>query len=112
MPNLFSYQRYQFSANLWHDEAPGEPGGLVFLRLIVLDVSQDEYGRIVCRMGNQESDVKAADQLHSLRNREGVELYPGGVWVLESYEPELNIFDHREGFRGRANLAYEASSVE
>lgn len=112
MPRVQAYKKYPFSADAWsfNTTTDGEGGNNLnyfLLRPITLDVVQDSFGRILCMFKDSEGDFKPSMRLLSLRDKNGLELYPNGVWTLDTFEPDITTYNLREGFRARASLTHE-----
>lgn len=112
MPQLYTWRTYGFTADAWDynivtDSTGGSELVYFFSKSIELDVTQDEFGRILCEFKPTEGNMAPMWRLFNLRDKNGLELYPAGVWTLDTYEPRLNAFKQREGFRGRATLTFE-----
>lgn len=115
MPKLHAYKKFPYTAAVFGFRVTSDPSGgevrtYYFLRNITLDVLQDDYGRVLCFFRDSEEDLKPAVRLASLKGSNGTELYPGGVWTLNTFEPHITSMDTREGFRGRADLTHEDGS--
>lgn len=116
MPKLHSYKRFSYTADAYGFNlitGPDQVSDPVYflLRSITLDVVQDDFGRILCFFKDSEADLKPRIQLHNLKGKDGNELYPGGIWTLNTFEPNITSMNMREGFRGRADLTHEDGSV-
>lgn len=115
MAKVKAFQKFPFSAIAWDFNLIAEPSGgnirsYFLLRPVKLDVIQDDFGRILCIFEDSANDLKPGIQLRSLKDRAGLELYPGGIWSLATFEPDLNAFGYREGFRSRASLTHETGT--
>lgn len=116
MPKLHAYKRFNYTADIYDYRLVTGPDGVsdpvyFLLRGVTLDVVQDEFGRLLCMFKDSEADLKPLVQLNNLKDKDGREIYPAGIWTLDTFEPNLNLMDKREGFRGRASLTHEDGAV-
>lgn len=106
-----TFQRFRYTADLWNytvvsDPADGHNTNVYsYARPITLDVTQNLQGRLGITFGEDASDVMLAARLHRVKDINGTELYPGGIYVLSLVTPNLNVFGVREGFRASATLS-------
>lgn len=110
MPKVNTFARRQFTAELWNYNSVTGPDGIntrtyFFKRNIELDVSQTLLGKLSVLLGEDAGDAMLSARLHKLKNKDGVELYPGGIYVMSLLTPNMNPFGVREGFRATATLS-------
>lgn len=116
MAKLNAFRSYPYTAVAWDftlvaDSTGQNSRSYFMLRPVKLDVIQDDFGRILCIFSDSDDDLRPGVRLLALLDKGGNEIYPGGIWTLNTYEPELNTFGYRNGFRGRANLTHETSPL-
>jgi hypothetical protein len=107
--DAFKKKDYVFTADLWKfttttDASGGEVFHYSFDRTISLIVVTGIFGKLTCYFQDSESDIVLNDQLMQIKDAAGSELNPGYVWKIDQFVPNINVWGHREGFKGRISF--------
>lgn len=109
MPRLDTFRKLPYQARLFnYTSATTEQNGQVdtyfYVRDVRCDLTQSLFGRITILFGDDGRDIMPNARLERLVNKDGVEVYPGGIWTLTAITPVLTVFGTAEGFSGEARL--------
>jgi hypothetical protein len=96
----------KFTADLWKvtittDTEGGAVFSYAFDRKITMTAFTGSFGKLEVWLEDSEDDVVALDQLFKLVGPDGNELAENAVWQFDVIAPYLNMWGHREGFKGR-----------
>lgn len=117
MPKVDTFHRKHYTADLWNykiitDPADGSQSEeYFFVRNLQLEVTPAFLGRMTVFFKDSDSDVMLWARLHRLKDKNGLELYPGGIYTLSTFVPNMNSFGAREGFRAQAALEYSEGEL-
>lgn len=111
MPKLNSFRDLPFTAKVFNYTKKSDPTGAPILTYgyfkdIKCGVTQGIFGRATLTFGDDAHDIMDSAQLRDVRDKDGNEVYPNGVWTLQGIVPLLTPFGTREGFRGDAKLTH------
>lgn len=114
MPKLSTFRTLPYTAKVFNyrDISGGGQVGdntreFFFLKDIKLDLSTGMFGRITIFFGEDGRTVMPAARLEQLKDKNGLELYPGGIWTLNGIMPVVTMFGTAEGFQAEARLTHE-----
>lgn len=118
MPKLSTFRQLPYTARLYNYRTVSGGGQVgdntkefFFVRDIKLDLSTGMFGRITLFFGDDASIVMPAARLEQLKDKNGKELYPGGIWTLNGIMPVVTVFGTAEGFQAEARLTHETTVV-
>jgi hypothetical protein len=99
----------KFTADLWKVTIGTGPDGAptfshAFDRTISLTAFTGSFGKLEVWLGDDCADMVALDHLFNLFGPDGNELALNSVWQIDVIAPYLNMWGHREGFKGRISM--------
>jgi hypothetical protein len=105
--NEFRKKEFKCTADLWKftvttDSQGGDIRHFTFARSINLFVATSQFGRLRLYFQDSESDIVVFCQLFNLKDAAGQELMPNSIWTIDQFQPNINEWQVREGFNGRA----------
>lgn len=111
MPQLSTFRTLPYSAKVYNYRDVTDAGGgntrqYTYLKDIKLDLSTGMFMRVTLFFGNDAADLMPAARLEQLKDKQGNEVYPGGLWTLQGIVPVLTVFGTREGFQAEAKLTH------
>lgn len=112
MPKSAAFQKLRFTARVYNytevsDSTASNTRVYSFYKDIRLDVQQTVFGKLNVVLPDDSADIMQRARLEVLRDNDGNEIYPGGIWELQGVQPILNNFGRREGYRSVAQLALQ-----
>lgn len=112
MPRLDTFRKLPYTAKLYnYRTATTEQNGVVntyfYVRDVKCDLTQSLFSRITIMFGDDGRDIMPKARLEVLKDRNGDEVYPGGIWTLTGITPILTVYGTTEGFAGNAELTHE-----
>lgn len=104
--DAFKKKDYSFTADLYTftkttDAAGGQVLNYKLARTIQLAAVTGMFGKMTVYFQDSEEDVVVNCQLQNLKDASGIEMNPGYIWAIDQFAPNINMWGHREGFRGR-----------
>lgn len=118
MPKLSTFRSLPYTAKVYNYRditGTGEVGDsqrtYFYLKDIHLDLSTGIFQKITVFFDNGASDLMPAARLEHLKDKNGREIYPGGIWTLQGLIPIVTIFGTTEGFQADAKLTHETTVV-
>lgn len=118
MPKLSTFRTLPYTAKLYNYRdvtGTGEVGDskrtYFYVRDIKVDLSTGMFGRITIYFGDDALNVMPAARLEQLKDKNGREIYPGGIWTLNGIMPIVTVFGTTEGFQAEARLTHETTVV-
>lgn len=117
MPKLDTFHRPTYTADLWNYKVVTDPADgsqeevYFFVRNIQLEVTPAFLGRMTIFFKDSDDDIMLWARLHRLKDKYGRELYPGGIYALSTFVPNMNMFGAREGFRAQAALEFSEGEL-
>ena len=111
MPKVDAFKKHPFTArafnyNVITDSAGKNSNEYYFYKDVELDVTLSTFGRIVVLFPDDAFGIMPEANLEQLKDKNGNEIYPGGVWTLAGVTPIISTFGVRDGFRANATLTF------
>lgn len=109
MPRLDTFRKLPYRAKLYNyntvtSDQTGQTLNYFYVRDVSCDLTQSLFGRITIMFGDDGRDILPQARLEQLVDKNGLEVYPGGIWTLTSITPNLTVYGTTEGFSGAATL--------
>lgn len=73
--------------------------------VVFFDAVSDGYGQLTAIFDDKYNYIQVESQIQSIKTvvstGTGVELIPRSVWTVTSFEPFINVFGRREGYKAK-----------
>lgn len=107
--DAFKKKDYSFTADLYTftkttDAAGGNVNTYTLARTIQFAAVTSVFGKMTVYFQDADADITLNCQLQKVKDKSGVEMNPGFIWLVEQVAPNINMWGHREGFRGRVSF--------
>lgn len=111
MPVFNSFRKYLYTGKVYNYNIVSDNTGsnnfvYYYFKDVAFDLSQAVFGKVTLTFSDDTTGVMPRARVEQLKDKDGNEVYPGGIWVFNGILPAINNFGQREGFRGTADLTF------
>jgi hypothetical protein len=117
MPQLITWKQENFKGEVWNftTQSGTTPNTFTYFYTYWKDATfsaqSDGMGRLTCFFDKSIDDITTSMQIRNLTDRDGTELFGGGLWTVTEYQPVLDIWDRLSGYRAKLSLNVAGSGA-